>query len=345
MVHIYPGAIHIHTTFSDGTGTVPAVIKAAKDAGLSWIVITDHNNMDAKDYEGFHDGLAVIVGEEISPEKSDHYMALGTNETIGCDMSPAEYIQETKNQGGFGFIAHPDEKEHRENSYPALRWTDWSIRDFGGIEIWNYMSDWVDYYNATSVTKTLEAYLFRNHILKGPTKNTLKWWDELNLDNPVIVPAIAGVDVHAMDFKKAGVNLKIFPYKDTFKTLTNFLHFEQELSEDFVVAKQSILDALKKGQNLMVNRVWNKRNNPPIFCVQDDKKKTYSGGEIELGGYTKLLIKLPQKAEVRIIYDGQLIWQYETDNLEFDKLDRGKYRIEAYYKGKPWIFSNPILIR
>lgn len=348
MVHIYPGAIHIHTTCSDGTGTVPEVIEAAKKAGLSWIVITDHNNMDAKEYEGFHDGLIVVVGEEISPETSDHYISLGTNEAIGCNMKPAEYVNKTTHLGGFGFIAHPDEKVERKNSYPALRWTDWSLegveRGFGGVEIWNYMSDWVDYYDATSVVKTIEGFAFKNHALRGPTKKTLAWWDELNLDNPDMVPAIAGVDVHALHHKVGPMTLEIFPYKSLFKTLTNLLHFEDELSGDFQEAKACILNALKLGHNLMINRIWNKRVDMPIVCVEDDKQRVYSGGQIELNDYTKLLVKLPQKAELRIIYDGQLVWQYETDNLEFDKLDRGKYRIEAYYNGKPWIFSNPILI-
>ena len=259
-------------------------------------------------------------------------------------MQPSEFIQEVKKQGGFGFVAHPDELIERKNNYPALRWTDWSMKDFGGIEIWNYMSDWVDYYNAQDPLETLKAILFRNQVLKGPTEKTMQWWDTLNNETVEIVPAIGGVDVHAMEFKKSFLKLKIFPYKDTFDTITNFLHFEDELPEDFEGKKRKIFEALKLGKNLIANRIWADKCKYPIFCVQNGHKTAYSGSTIEFDNYTKLLVKLPKKAEVKIFYDGQLVWQAETDNLEFDKLDKGKYRIEAYFKGKPWIFSNPIII-
>lgn len=343
MVHIYPGAIHIHSVHSDGTGTIEEIAYAAKRAGLSWIVVTDHNNMNGK--EGMYHGVCVIVGKEISPDNDNHYIAIDVKEHVSHEQHPAEFVRKVREQGGFGFIAHPDEMVERKNSYPALRWTDWSMKDFGGIEIWNYMSDWVDYYNAEDPLETLKAILFRNHILKGPSENTLKWWDSLNLDNPDIVPAIGGVDVHAMEFQKSFVKLKIFPYKDTFGTITNFLHFQEELPEDFEGKKRQILDALKFGQNLIANRVWANKCKYPIYCIQNEERRVYSGGSIELDSYTKLLVKLPKKADVRLFYDGQLVWQAETHNLEFDKLDRGKYRVEAYYKSKPWIFSNPILIK
>jgi len=341
MVHIYPGAIHIHTTHSDGTGSVEEVALAAKQAGLSWIVITDHNNMEAQ--EGMYDGVCVIVGEEISPHDSNHYLALDIKEPIDFDMPPRQFIQEVKNQRGFGFVAHPDESVDRKNSYPPLRWTDWGMRNFGGIEIWNYMSDWVDFYNADEPLEAIKALLFKDNILQGPTEQTMKWWDTLNNETPEIIPAIGGADVHALEFKKSFLTLKIFPYKDVFDTISNFLHFEEALPEDFEGRKRAILDALKKGENLIVNRAWTKKSKYPIFCAQNGYRKVFSGGSLELDDYTKLMVKLPQKAEVKLFYDGQLIWQAETDNLEFDKLDRGKYRMEAYFQGKPWIFSNPIL--
>ena len=342
MVHIYPGAMHIHSLHSDGTGTIKEIASAAKKSGLSWIIITDHNNLDAK--EGMYDGVCVITAEEISPDNDNHYIAIDLKEPVSPNMQPSEFIQEVKNQGGFGFIAHPDELIERKNTYPALRWTDWSMKDFGGIEIWNYMSDWVDYYNSEDTFEALKAILFRNHILKGPTAKTLAWWDTLNNETSEIIPAIGGVDVHAMEFKKSFLKLKIFPYEDTFDTITNFLHFEEELPDDFEGKKKKILEALKLGKNLIANRAWSDKCKYPIFSVQNEHKRVYSGDSIELDDYSKLLVKLPQKAEIKLYYDGQLVWQIETSHLEFDKLDRGKYRIEAYFKGKPWIFSNPILI-
>ena len=41
-----PSDLHIHTTFSDGQLTPEEVVTAAKAAGLSYIAITDHDNVD-----------------------------------------------------------------------------------------------------------------------------------------------------------------------------------------------------------------------------------------------------------------------------------------------------------
>ncbi len=83
-----------------------------------------------------------------------------------------------------------------------MPWKDWSIKDFGGIEIWNYMSLWTDNYNDKNPFKAINAFLFRNKILPSPTKKTMKWWDNLNNETQQIIPAIGGVDAHAFNIKK-----------------------------------------------------------------------------------------------------------------------------------------------
>src|SRR5262249_3954519 len=71
-----PGVVHVHTTLSDGAATPDEVIAAARAAGLKFVVITDHNDLDAKKWEGYHDGVLVIVGTEIST-KAGHLLGLG----------------------------------------------------------------------------------------------------------------------------------------------------------------------------------------------------------------------------------------------------------------------------
>ena len=66
------GAIHIHSVYSDGTGNIDLISKAAKKAGLDWIIVTDHNSFDIE--EGIYNGVYVIKGEEISPKNENHYL-------------------------------------------------------------------------------------------------------------------------------------------------------------------------------------------------------------------------------------------------------------------------------
>ena len=71
------GVVHVHTTLSDGGGTPEEVVAAAqrgRPRGSS--AITDHNNLDAKPFEGYHDGVLVLVGAEISTP-AGHVLGLG----------------------------------------------------------------------------------------------------------------------------------------------------------------------------------------------------------------------------------------------------------------------------
>lgn len=342
MVFLSPGAIHIHTIHSDGTGRLEDIVRAAKKAGLEWIVITDHNKIVVE--EGMYDGVCVIVGEEISPAHGDHYLAFDIKTSIDCNSSPQDYIDKVKDQGGFGFIAHPDESKARKNSYKSLGWTDWELKGFEGIEIWNYMSNWADGYREKNPINAVNSYLFRNNI-SGPTKKTLDWWDNLNKENPHIVPAIGGSDAHAFNIRKAFVTVKIFPYKSTFGKVTNFIHLDKPLPQDFETCKRAILNAIKSGRNIILNRGIKKGRNCPIFYVQNRYEQVYPGASIGLDNCSKLVIELPRKAEIKIIHNGELLLCKKAKRVELDSLEGGKYRFEAYCKGIPWVFSNPILVK
>ena len=75
------GIVHVHTTLSDGGGTPEGVAAAAKKAGLRFVVITDHNNLEAKPFEGDHDGVLVLVGTEISTT-AGHVLGFGIPDPV-----------------------------------------------------------------------------------------------------------------------------------------------------------------------------------------------------------------------------------------------------------------------
>jgi hypothetical protein len=340
MKFICKGAFHIHSTYSDGTGTIPEIAISANKAGLQWVVITDHNNLSGlkNNEEGFYYGVAVMVGEEISPPDSNHYLAVKIDKEVSHNLKPEEIIQEVKNLGGFGFVAHPDERIDRKNTHRPLRWTDWKIRGFDGVELWNYLSDWTDNYNQKLGLYNLIA---RNKILSGPSEKLLNWWDELNNETSDIVPALGSLDSHAFDFRY----FKVFPYSDSMKTITNYLLLEDKLSGDFQMAKKQIYEALKAGKNIIVNRVWNKNNNDLNFSIKTEKERAFTGEKIFLEkNKANLSINLHQKSFIKVFCNGKIIIEKNDKTLECDILKPGKYRFEAYYKNKPWIFSNPICL-
>lgn len=59
--------LHVHTTASDGTLTVPELPAAARDGGVDWVAVTDHDRihpeLSAPVVE--HDGIRIVRGIEL----------------------------------------------------------------------------------------------------------------------------------------------------------------------------------------------------------------------------------------------------------------------------------------
>jgi len=63
------GNIHVHSNYSDGNGNIKEIARAAKAAGLAYVIITDHNSLEGLPEEGFIDDVLVLVGSEINNTK------------------------------------------------------------------------------------------------------------------------------------------------------------------------------------------------------------------------------------------------------------------------------------
>ena len=82
----YVGAIHIHSTYSDGTGKIEDIAQAASDSGLDFIMMTDHNTLKPKEdgYEKWINNVMVIIGYEVNDmSNKNHYLVFGLDEVIG----------------------------------------------------------------------------------------------------------------------------------------------------------------------------------------------------------------------------------------------------------------------
>jgi len=85
------GAMHLHTTFSDGSVDFPALIACAKEVDLDFIVVTDHLSLKGREmgYEGFSDDLFVFVGYEHNDvDNLNHYLVLGTENVVRVHDKP-----------------------------------------------------------------------------------------------------------------------------------------------------------------------------------------------------------------------------------------------------------------
>lgn len=344
----YIGAIHMHSVFSDGSGEVKDIVKAASEVGLDFIILTDHNTLRAlsEGYEGFYNGTFLLVGCEINDkENKNHYLALRINETFSTRMSAKKYVKKVKDAGGIGFLAHPHEKRTHMEEHPPYPWTDWDIDDFNGIEIWNHMSEWME--NLTEQNK-YQSFLHPLKTIVAPPDETLRVWDQLNLKRKVV--GIGGVDAHAHKYNLLGfLEVEIFPYKVLFKSIrTHILTKEKiEMSKsraNIESAKKNIYDSLENGLCFVAND-YHADSKGFRFFAESGKKIYLMGETINKVERTKLKVFLPvQKAEIRLIRNGKILDSIENNEAEFIVNKKGAYRVEIYLNKKAWIFSNHIRI-
>lgn len=102
--------LHIHTIYSyDGTATVAAVLRRAKEIGLDVIAITDHDEIAGAQEAttlASHYGIEVIPGCEITTREGD-LLAYYIKEKIKPGLSLIETLLRVRDQGGVAIAAHP----------------------------------------------------------------------------------------------------------------------------------------------------------------------------------------------------------------------------------------------
>jgi hypothetical protein len=344
MTIYLPGALHMHTVYSDGSGTVEELAAAARDAGLRWIVITDHDTLNGRPYQGYIHGVLVIVGYEITPDRN-HFLALHVDTVIDRRLPPQDFIDEVYARGGFGIIAHPDEQV--KNDFKDIyRWDDWSVdgpraREGRpvGIELWNAMSDWAEH--LTPRTKELLVF-FPRRGLSGPTAATLAWWDRLNATGRRTF-GVGGVDAHALKRRAPWGQITILPYHWMFRTLTNYLLLPEPLSPDAATAVHQVYGALAAGRHYFVNRLDGPCPALTFYAGRGDERWQIGDTASLAGGPLVLVADTGLDAELRLIHNGQPI-AVGRRALRQPITQPGVYRLEGRRRGRPWLFSNPIYV-
>ena len=345
----YVGNIHVHSTYSDGTGTVEEIAAAAEKAGLDFVIITDHEaHKGSLEKKGWYGDTLVLMDTELNRD-DHHYLAFNLKEEISTQgLTPQEVINRVSQMGGFGVIAHPYEKGSpiilKGKHYP---WRDWEVKDFMGIEIWNYTSLCRD--AATSALKALWLYYFAHGAAaRHPCPCSLKKWDEL-LARGLRVLALGGTDAHAIRCRWKGLKMTIFPYEYLFKTINTHVLLHEELSGEERYDSQLIYQALKYGHY----HTSNDRNLSSTgfrFTADNEGRRVISGDTLSLDKETVLEVKSPtSRSLIRMIKDGQVISESQKNHLMLKVLEKGAFRVEVYSrpligKPRPWIYSNPIFI-
>jgi hypothetical protein len=374
----YAGAMHIHSTYSDGAGTVEEIAAAANRAGLDFLVLCDHSTLQARTdgKDGWRGKTLVLIGTEITTD-AGHLLALGVPDSFVPAPHEAEAAQSAIQQsGGLGFVALPcDLKDH---------WRDFSrMQDGIGLEVFNLSAIARTKINLPGLVEVWRRYKSRTpqrafHMVAARPAPELRLWDKLMAPPGPGLPArrvvgIASLDAHAV-MKFARRSYPFPTYEETFRTLRTHLLTSEPLSYGETRRKEAgekdsalVHSALALGHCYMA---YDNYADPTGFTFEAGPAGVSAGqmpaalmGDAltfpaEAPGTAAFVLtaQAPRtRSLVRLYHDGRLVAAARGGRLDYVVRAPGVYRIEVFlyrrrigslcFGAKPWIFSNPIYIQ
>ncbi len=360
------GNMHMHTPYSDGEKWHEEIAEEAIAAGLDFLIVTDHN-VWVDGVEGYYENekgrVLLLAGEEVHnvrrvPQAS-HFLVYGAEQEMSCYAAdPQRLIDETRAAGGYGFLAHPYEKDVPIFNEPNLGWHDWQISGFTGLEIWNYMSAFknilADELGKLKVKTKLAGQITAVRValnpqkyLNGPEPETLAMWDEL-LAQGNQVAAVGNSDAHGTPMSMGPIHRVIYPYEFLFRAVNTHVLTSKPLTGQLQYDKRLLLQAIGKGRSWVGYDMAHPTRG--FRFTGQGVNKGMMGETIELGAGATLQVRAPIRANIRLIRHGQVVAEIKNEtNLTHIPFESGAYRAECSipYLGKErgWIFSNPIYLR
>lgn len=346
------GAYHIHTVRSDGAGDRAAVAKAAAQAGLKFVIITDHGDATrGPERPAYISGVLCIDGVEVST-RGGHYVALGIGGAPYPLGGEAEaVVEDVARLGGFGIAAHPDSPR------PELSWTDWAA-PVEGLEWVNADSEWRNE-TRTRLARVLFDYFLRPGpalaaMLDRPVA-TLTRWDELSARRPVV--GIGGHDAHggmgrSAEYRGTGPSMwvpGIPSYEASFRSFSTRVVLERPLSGTAEADAAAVTAAIRAGR--MFTAV------DALAAPGDFEYHAVRGPEVVMMGSVappgpaafEVAAAVPPGARTVLLRNGQEVASAAGGGLRVDtSAAEGAYHVEIHLPGAPgdppvpWILGNPI---
>lgn len=349
-MHEYVGNLHVHTTDSDGHGSHRDVAEAALLAGLDFVVVTDHNVLDA-DLEGYQFAgdrrVLMLVGQEVhdinrKPERS-HLLIYGTGEDLSeYAHDPQSLIDQADQRDGLTFLAHPVDCSAPRFAESDLSWADWEVRGYTGLELWNFMTEFKCL--LSSWPRALYYSYFPGQVATGPPEALLERWDA-QLTAGLRVVVIGGSDAHAIPAKAGPLRRVLFPYRWLFTAINTHVLLPEPLSGELDSDRRQLLEAVGAGHCFVsYDRALGSAGFS--FTGHSERGDCLMGDELEFELGATLQIRCPANAQIRIFHRGSLHHQWEHARYAtLTVREPGAYRVEArLHPDRGWIYSNPIYL-
>jgi PHP domain len=335
--------IHCHSTYSDGTGTVPEIAAAAARAGVDAVLLTDHDTLEAarRGEEGWHGDVLVCVGHEVSPRGGHHYLAFGLDEEVSPRQPPGRVAAEVRARGGIGFMAHPFSQGSERFGRAGMPWDDLDVPYATGVELWSWVTDTAE--RLGGVRDVARFVLAPERAVDHPPARNLAAWDALCARRPVV--AIGGIDAHQIGVRVAGrVPLRLMSYARSFRHLRTHVLLDEPPSGDGARDRAALYAALGAGRcYLAIDSIAPARG----FAFWSDAAPM--GAEAPFSAGVALHARVPRPAALALVRDGEPVARADGVALDHVAREPGVYRVEArltaHGRARTWIVSNPVYLR
>jgi hypothetical protein len=376
--------MHNHSNLShDSRGAPEEIAAAAKAVGARVVMMTEHPS-DKFDFiadglKGVRDGVLFIPGAEM-----EGYLVFPRRSIKGETWaSRDQFVQVVKNAGGLVFLSHVEEKLdwpadgivgmeiyniHTDfNDELALQ-----AELASGLQniprLWSLVQGFLVYPQEAlaSIQDYPEAILKRwdelcrqrrvtgiaandahgntGFILKAGEQGKLIVEDPLGRKLTELkaeqIPALAPL-AQMMKPGDTVFQLRLDPYEQVFRYCSNHLLLK-DLTED------TVREALSKGR-CYASFDWMADPTGFVFVARSGERLWMMGEEAPASEGLEFMVQAPLECVLRLFLDGAKISEKVAAQAEWKASRAGVYRVEAWLDVagdlRPWIFSNPIIVK
>ncbi len=321
------GAYHVHSAAShDASGAVEDIASAAHDAGLSFVVLTDHDAAPAP--ARLVGGVLVITATELSTP-AGHLVALGLPRALTEEEREGDAPKAVAQLGGAAILAHPVQEKNP--------WRAWSpLPQVAGLELYSADTMLRDATRApfSRLLPAAGAYLTSTthalYTLVDEQPEATARLLELSAESPKV--ALCAADAHGTP-----------DYEDLFRAMAMYSPSEGPLPADPERAAAWVISELVAGRALCTFRAL---GDPAGFRIDG----VGPGRKAAVG--SKLRVVPPQgtpdAVEIRVTGPAHV----ERDRWTVALDSPGPVQIELWRRApgrflgsemKPWIVPSPVL--
>jgi hypothetical protein len=372
--------LHVHSLYShDSRGTLDDIVAAAKRAGTSVLMFTEHpsDKMDffTEGHQGMKDGVLLIPGAE-----TDGFLVYPTHSLRGLTKGgPQEFTDLVRRKDGLVFLCHLEER------------MDWEIRDLTGSEIYNTHADFKDEKNMQKAMRNPVWLISAGQLSNKYPQETfsalldypadyLKRYDQLCEKYPhtgiagndshqnvgLVIKLIEGDKARVEDplgekllelpvasvaklqelskGKKPGdvlYRVQLDPYEYSLRHVGTHLLLTE-------LSKKAVWEALEAGR-VFVAFDWLADATGFDFAAVSPSRRYEMGSRVPFAKELKLQGRAPLPAKWRIVRNGKVVSESKGRSLEYAVSEPGIYRAEAWLdvagEETIWVLSNPVYIR